>query len=48
MTTDPLKGAVHTDAEAPPKRLRARLLDDDDIDLLTAETDEDGEPQDAD
>lgn len=46
--TDPLKGAVHTDAEAPPERLRARLLDDEEIDLLTAEGDNEGEPDDAD
>lgn len=46
--TEPLKGAVHTDAEPAPERLRARLLDDEDIDLLTAESEDEGEPDDAD
>jgi hypothetical protein len=46
--TEPLKGAVHTDAETPPERLRARLLDDDEIELLTATEDDEGEPDDAD
>lgn len=44
--TEPLKGAIYTDAEEPPERLRARLLDDEDIDLLAAEAEAEDEDED--